>query len=1405
MPLQSSSQIALEIISGVSPASLETLKKLREQIEKADVDAKTLSKTLATLSKSLTVGGKFRLFSPEQFTQFNKLVNAVQTRATQLDSQLTEISSKTQVVNARKAEQDYFKLKQIQENYLKFNQQFQDNIVKQSEKADLAQVKLTQNRVDQKIKSEQNYQGLLSRLREQEVNFEKSYTALTQQGLAQESAFREKTFITRQQREQNYQNLVSSLRKKELSSQKLHAQAILQNQKFDENYAKLQLRAIKENAQFNQQAQQQIINTEKQKQSLITKNLNLQKKYITDAQAAQKFARITQLVKGVEPTSPLAIHQLERLQRITNAVNQSIVAQGVALGPLGHAWEKFRLIFARVFDALAAFVIIDWSRRIFVGFFKSLIQSNQLLEVLRARLGSLIPVSSEVERIWKVLQRITITTPFRVDEIVEASVLVKAFGVDIEKNMMAIADWATAIGRDVKDVAIGFGKIVAFSPRTALLLSTRGFSLAAFESYVARYGDRTTALRRLIEDTFGGTAKRVALTFQGIMANTNDLWIFISQTLGQPLFEALKRDLRFIYNLFTDINNANKEWLTTLGQFINIVTYSAIFGGLSLGLAGIAGQFVKFIYNLKLAGNAFKVFMGTLKITLPLVIFSTFIFKVFELRDAFKQLEIAQSDYMNALNEQDISKQIDALERQTQTIKESLVWYNELIIILGDLIRLNIEYNDSTSAESIIRFKTIDYLRQELDARQKSLEIKQKEKAEELRGLAIKNAQRDAIRDYNTAQKVAEAGLSKAHSERAKELREEIELDKKVLVVLEENIKRHGIKSDQAAENLKNQIAIKTALMDYYGGISKVIPAEEKRTKLLENLNKSLMANIDVTGNVAQTVSQMIQAHQELVDDYIGTLEKGKESVDEFGLKVKNLTADFIQLLEEFKQLSEGETAREAKIKGLESKLEAVGITDFEQHFENLQLWLNEINTQTEKKNKLSKEELKNLELITKKWILQLSFGKDILTLIKLRITDTERLAELDQNILEKNIDLRNSVDDLIRTLFQFKIESGLIKDKYSEMNKLFNDNVKSFLNIGLEIVHARQELEKLTGIAKQNKEIDILKLRQDQINKLRDIYNLLNYIYSLPSPTFTDAITKQIIKLRDEWSKFNDEIAETITQAGRKLIFDVAFEFITGEKRAELDRQIEDLQFDLQKVRAEKLGIQIIENKELEILAKINELEEQRGNILLNMVSEVINKIRDKLLDLASAEIMKKIFQFSVDESQTTIAKLVKQYEDLLLIMDKAIPKEAAIEMFGALELAKQAGKDLVSLSGEDLLIGLQRLAIERQIAEYKKTRPGRTENGGGFDPLDLLKNIPSPSGGAILDSPIGTETGGFFTKTAIREIPRETTTIEKPIISNQTTNKIVNMNFSGDIYGYDEFKRKVDKANREIKRNIV
>ncbi len=563
-------------------------------------------------------------------------------------------------------------------------------------------------------------------------------------------------------------------------------------------------------------------------------------------------AQIAQTTKHIALTKAA---QVENRQQISQYQQ---MAKNVDL--MTGAWNKFEVVFRRVLSALISFVVINAAQKLFVGFFQGLIESNQMLEVLNARLEALVPNSEKIKAVYAELQRFTITTPFKIAEVVDAAVKLRAFGADIITNMRAVGDWASAVGKDLSSTAEAFGKIIQSSPRTALLLSTRGLSKASFDSYVMRYGDKALALNKLIEDTFGGTAEKISQTFEGIMSNISDLWTFISQKLGADLFKDLKGDLETVYSILNSIRTSTGGWLEMLSVIIDYATMTAglvaVVGVFSL-IGYAIGRIVMLLESATIASKAFMLStaIGAVLTAIGFIVFGYIKYKVAvnDVEDAERQLQqTVVSDTSNRINL--INQEIEALNRQ----KDSFITY------LQDL-QMTL-FSAGLNMPTDILNKKISDLQTQLDIEKDIAETKKMQ-------LMLDMGASDSLTRYNTALEVTKLGMSDFFKQLAQQAKATSKLHEIFNPTTREAIATH-------------ESSYFKALSIYLTGISS--PADLKKAQ--DDLKELLTQATKIVPQDADT--QAVARYIKMVEDFITMLKKAEPKVKK-GKEVGTLFIDW--------------------------------------------------------------------------------------------------------------------------------------------------------------------------------------------------------------------------------------------------------------------------------------------------------------------------------------------------------------------------------------------------------------------------------------------------------------------------------------------------------------------------------
>ena len=1230
---------------------------------------------------------------------------------------------------------------------------------KQETQVAISGTKIQKQFLDEQIKGYKNLQQINDQFVQNSIVNQKDYLKATIKGLGEESKYREERYKERLSKEQNYQNLVGQLRQKEIDSQKQFASILERN--------------------------------ELQRQRLLTHTYALQRKSIADPATQQKFLDLaTKLSKPLQTQTD--IDNFKKTRQELALATHELTKQQAQVGILGRQWEKFRTVFARVFDALLSFLIIDWTRRIFFGFFQGLITSNQLLEQTQARLKSLIPDVGQLTEVWDKLVEVTITTPFKIQDIADATVQLKAFGVNIKDNIGVVADWATAIGRDISDVATAFGKIVQFSPRTALLLSTRGFSTAAFETYVARFGDRAKALAKLIEDTFGGTARRVSLTFTGLLSNISDVWTFISQTLGQPIFESFKSDLQFIFSLLQRFRKDEKETLSIIGEFINIGARGIIFAGITFGIAIVLSQLVKLkaaIITSKGLLTQFGKFtvVGLISSAIGLVIY-----QFVKLQDSIQNV-IDAREKLGKLSGDDFNGQIEQLEIINKELEEQNQWYNLLISSVTTLFNYGFLV---ARVEKQKREAEIEDNKKKIEQNEKMLQQKQRE-------ILALNAVKDAVRDFELSRDIKELGLKDVLNEIVVSLRKY-----KVEGTSAEDIKfakRFGLEdmflTEETAKNI-NTLNEETA--KWIESLLKGVTIEEaiaKTQKQIAEIGKLWVKSI-IEGNPNQELFTRARALTEIVKELkelVSQTDKSNNSTLAYIESLKKVQSELTGEKAKFDELSKQDSLRErpAKIAELEAQLEEnkeISKLGFESYMKTIGLSEKQLEIkikEIESQKKITEEQKIYLDLLQE----QLRFSKMINELFGLRQAEQSELNQLLQQQVDKMYQLQNVQRDFKRNKIQFQFDfGGITLEKYIHLlyEELSTVNLEYDKSID-DLVAKEGELVNLIGVERVKTENEIIDLQIKQYQILSDQQRIIQEIIAAPSVTWGNAWYKQLLKLQKATQDWRDQIVETISLASIGFIEESIKGFLSGPSDQDLDR-ISELQSQLDEVRRKKYEIRDaqteitrIEDDELRIQLEIQKIERERSDFLKNNLLKAIETIQAKFVELASQKLFEGILEFTGADSD--------------LINDLLGKK-------------KDKEKDILSIQRNQLneleLVNKKLIDINNSIKSLSTEQP----TGTGFDLLDfgmkLLSAFDKQFGGHLdyIRDSIPTDIDSFdssrFTSTVPRNIDMSEMT--RPVVSNNSSStKVVQYNFNGDIYGYDDFKGKVKQVNKELSRSVI
>ena len=233
--------------------------------------------------------------------------------------------------------------------------------------------------------------------------------------------------------------------------------------------------------------------------------------------------------EGLTKEQKKLINQLKKVEK-----NQKKVAKS------SNAMSKATMFAKRGFMALGAALV--------AGTVYSVKQAKEF-EKLRTRLTSLYGSVTKGEKAFNAFNQVAATTPFALQNVIEAGASLKAFGMDAEQNIKGVSDLAAFMGLDVVSAANAMGRAFAGGAGAAIILRERGI-LELVKSFKGiddlsklTLPEFREALQEAIEDpTLGiaGSTSALAETFEGAYSNMWDSISRLGAAMGDNLLPTVK-------------------------------------------------------------------------------------------------------------------------------------------------------------------------------------------------------------------------------------------------------------------------------------------------------------------------------------------------------------------------------------------------------------------------------------------------------------------------------------------------------------------------------------------------------------------------------------------------------------------------------------------------------------------------------------------------------------------------------------------------------------------------------------------------------------------------------------------------------------------------------------------------
>ncbi|MCJ7551631.1 MAG: hypothetical protein MUQ30_18320 [Anaerolineae bacterium] len=177
-----------------------------------------------------------------------------------------------------------------------------------------------------------------------------------------------------------------------------------------------------------------------------------------------------------------------------------------------------------------AFQLAESAARAADAAIRPIVQTGSQFEQFGIQFETLLGSAAAAEARVKSLFNFASTTPFNLDQVVEAGKTMEAFGIFSEDALRSVGDAAAAFGKDLQETALAVAgaatgeleRLKQFGITSARLAQELGHEVR--RNTVADLKEIADATIRIFEETAGGGMDRMSKSLAGMISNLQDSW-----------------------------------------------------------------------------------------------------------------------------------------------------------------------------------------------------------------------------------------------------------------------------------------------------------------------------------------------------------------------------------------------------------------------------------------------------------------------------------------------------------------------------------------------------------------------------------------------------------------------------------------------------------------------------------------------------------------------------------------------------------------------------------------------------------------------------------------------------------------------------------------------------------------
>ena len=217
------------------------------------------------------------------------------------------------------------------------------------------------------------------------------------------------------------------------------------------------------------------------------------------------------------------------------------------------------------------------------------VNASRQFEDVKTRLVGLTGGIESAEKAFKAFNEVAATTPFMLDDVVNAGAQLQAFGLNAEATLRSVTDLAAFMGTTATEAANALGRAFAGGAGAADILRERGILNIIKTTQGLDDLSKTTLpqfrqalLKTLVDPASGieGSSKRMSKTLTGAMSNMQDAITRFQATVGDMLAPTLLKAVQATEAFFRAIDTQSivdfARHVTALGIALGVYNAKAL-------------------------------------------------------------------------------------------------------------------------------------------------------------------------------------------------------------------------------------------------------------------------------------------------------------------------------------------------------------------------------------------------------------------------------------------------------------------------------------------------------------------------------------------------------------------------------------------------------------------------------------------------------------------------------------------------------------------------------------------------------------------------------------------------------------------------------------------------------------